>query len=55
MKVNLLPIFLNEVQDFKCKKIVILEETDFNTINSIKSFTDIKIHYQNIQKVMVQQ
>ena len=44
-----LPIFLKEVQDFKCKKIVILEETDFNTINSIKSFTDIKIHYQNIK------
>ncbi len=41
-----LPFFLKEIKDFKCKKIVILEETDFNTINSIKSFAGIKIHYQ---------
>ena len=41
-----LPFFLDEIKNFKCKKIVILEANDLNTINSIKSFTDIKIHFQ---------
>lgn len=41
-----LPIFLKEIEDYKCKKIVILEETDLKTINSIKKFSDIKIHFQ---------
>ena len=41
-----LPLFLDEIKNFKCKKIVILEANDLNTINSIKSFTDIKIHFQ---------
>jgi glycosyltransferase involved in cell wall biosynthesis len=41
-----LPIFLEEIQVFKCKKIIIMEEDDYKTINSIKSFQDIKIYYQ---------
>ena len=44
-----LPIFLDEIKDFKCKKIVILEKNDLQTINSIKSYGDIKIHYQKIK------
>ena len=48
-----LPIFLKEIKDFKCKKIVILEETDFNTINSIKSFTDIKIQLSKHQGLWI--
>ena len=41
-----LPVFLNEIKDYKCKKIVILEESDADTINSVKNFTDVKIHLQ---------
>tara|TARA_B100000959_G_scaffold285805_1_gene361819 strand:+ start:4232 stop:4906 length:675 start_codon:yes stop_codon:yes gene_type:complete len=41
-----LPIFLEEIQNFKCKKIITMEEDDYKTINSIKSFQDIKIYYQ---------
>ena len=41
-----LPVFLNEIKDYRCKKIVILEETDVDTINSVKNFTDVKIHFQ---------
>ena len=48
-----LPIFLKEIENYNCKKIVILEESDFQTINSIKDFKNILIHYQ--KKVMGQQ
>ena len=41
-----LPIFLKEIENYNCKKIVILEESDFQTINSIKDFKNILIHYQ---------
>ena len=41
-----LPVFLNEIKDYKCKKIVILEESDTDTIDSVKNFTDVKIHFQ---------
>ena len=41
-----LPVFLNEIKDYRCKKIVILEESDVDTINSVKNFTDVKIHFQ---------
>ena len=41
-----LPVFLNEIKDYRCKKIVILEESDVDTINSVKNFTDVKIHLQ---------
>ena len=41
-----LPVFLNEIKDYSCKKIVILEESDVDTINSVKNFTDVKIHFQ---------
>ena len=41
-----LPIFLNEIIEFNCKKLVILEETDKDTINSIKHFKNVEILYQ---------
>lgn len=41
-----LPIFLKELIDFECKKLIVLEESDKDTINSIKDFKDIKILYQ---------
>ena len=41
-----LPIFLEEIRKYNCKKIIVLEETDLDTINSIKKFTDVKIQFQ---------
>ena len=41
-----LPIFFKEIKHLNCKKIIILEENDYKTINSIKNFEGIKIHYQ---------
>ncbi len=42
-----LPVFLKEIKNYKCKKIVILEKSDTDTINSLKSFKDVKIHFQH--------
>ena len=41
-----LPAVLNEIKSFNCKKKIILEETDYETIESIKNF-DCEIIYQN--------
>ena len=41
-----LPIFLNELTSYNCKKIVVLQKEDLETINSIKDFKDIKIIIQ---------
>jgi len=41
-----LPIFLNEINELSCKKIIILDESDFKTINAIKNFQGIEILYQ---------
>ena len=41
-----LPIFLNEIKEFSCQKIVVLDESDNETINSIKHFENIEILYQ---------
>jgi hypothetical protein len=34
-----LPLVLEEIKNFKCKKIIILPKNDRKTINSIKKFT----------------
>ena len=44
-----LPIFLNEIKSYDCKKVVILEETDTDTINSIKGFKDVQIYFQKFK------
>ena len=41
-----LPIFLKEIENYKDKKIVILDENDFETIEVIKKFDDVEILYQ---------
>jgi glycosyltransferase involved in cell wall biosynthesis len=41
-----LPIVLQEIEQIECKKIVILEESDKETINSINNF-DCEIIFQN--------
>jgi len=40
-----LPQVLAEIKNYECNKIVILEESDFKTINAIKNF-DCKLVYQ---------
>ena len=41
-----LPIFLNELTSYNCKKMVVLQKEDLETINSIKDFKDIQIIIQ---------
>ena len=41
-----LPIFLEEISHLTCKKLVILEETDNKTIQSIKNFERIELIFQ---------
>lgn len=41
-----LPLFLEELKDYKFKKLIVLEENDLKTINVIKNFPDIKILFQ---------
>ena len=41
-----LPIFLNELINYNCKKMVVLQKEDEKTINSIKDFNDIQIIIQ---------
>ena len=38
-----LPFFLEELKDYNCNKLVVLQEEDLDTQNSIKKFNDIKI------------
>ena len=40
-----LPSVLKEIENFNCKKIIILEESDKETIESIKKF-DVQLIYQ---------
>ncbi len=40
-----LPLVLNELKDLECKKLIVLDEKDTETINSIKKF-DCEILYQ---------
>ncbi len=41
-----LPFFLNELQKYEYKKIVILDQKDFKTVEAVKQFKDIEILYQ---------
>lgn len=41
-----LPIFLKEINQLLCKKIIVLDENDFKTVDAIKKFDDIEILYQ---------
>ena len=38
-----LPIFLNELNKYNCKKMVVLQKEDVETIESIKNFKDVQI------------
>ena len=41
-----LPSVLEEIKDYTCKKIIILESSDIETINSIKKY-NCKLIYQS--------
>jgi hypothetical protein len=41
-----LPIFLKEINQLPCKKIIVLDENDFKTVDAIKDFDDIEILFQ---------
>lgn len=42
-----LPIFLEEIKEFVCKKLVVLQSDDIATISAVKRFNDVEIFYQN--------
>ena len=42
-----LPIFLKEIVNLDCKKLIVLEADDIKTINSIKGFDGIELLFQN--------
>ena len=42
-----LPHFLKEISNLKCKKLIVLEKNDIETMDSIKNFSDIDFLYQN--------
>ena len=41
-----LPIFLKELEKYNFKKLIVLDESDTNTIQSIKNFDNVEILYQ---------
>ncbi|MDC1112492.1 glycosyltransferase [Candidatus Pelagibacter sp.] len=41
-----LPFFLNELKDYECKKLIVLQQEDTDTINSISKFDEIEILVQ---------
>lgn len=41
-----LPIFLNELNDYPYKKMVVLQKEDVETINSISDFKDVELYVQ---------
>ena len=41
-----LPIFLEELKKYDHKKLVVLDPSDFKTIDSIKNFQDVEILHQ---------
>jgi len=41
-----LPIFLKELENFKCHKMIVLQKEDSETLDSISKFENIKIFFQ---------
>ena len=42
-EVESLPVFLKEIENYKCKKFIVLEKEDLETKKAIKDFKNIKI------------
>ena len=45
-EVESLPVFLNEIENFKCEKLIVLQEEDIETKNAISSFNSVEILVQ---------
>jgi glycosyltransferase involved in cell wall biosynthesis len=45
-EVESLPSFLNEIQNFECKKLIVLQKEDLDTIEVLKKIVNIEILYQ---------
>ena len=41
-----LPIFLSELKEYNCKKLVVLQKEDVETLNSISKFKEIEVLIQ---------
>ena len=44
-----LPIFLSELKEYNCKKLVVLQKEDVETLNSISKFKEIEVLIQKIR------
>ena len=42
-----LPIFLKEIENYECKKLIVLQKEDIETKKSIENIKNIEIHEQN--------
>ena len=42
-----LPIFLKEIENFQCEKLIVLQKEDIETKKSIENIANIEIHEQN--------
>ena len=42
-----LPIFLKEIENYECEKIIVLQKEDIETKKSIENFQNIEIYEQN--------
>ena len=45
-EVESLPIFLKEIENFNCEKLIVLQEEDIETKNAISNFNGIEILVQ---------
>ena len=45
-EVESLPIFLKEIENFNCEKLIVLQEEDLETKNAISNFNGIEILVQ---------
>ena len=45
-EVESLPVFIEEIKNLNCKKLIVLQEEDFETKNAIDEFNNVKILVQ---------
>ena len=43
-----LPIFLNELKKYNCKKMIVLQKDDLKTIESLKGYDEIEIFVKTL-------
>ena len=45
-EVESLPVFIEEIKNINCKKLIVLQEEDIETKNAISEFNNVKILVQ---------